>query len=79
MDVKSGRQITFRGTSGSEQKAYFHEITFKIGGHFHTAEIGFSYDMNSVPYGLLGQDGFFNKWIVKFEYQKENIEIKEII
>jgi len=34
--------------------------------------------MKSLAYGILGQDGFFDKWVVKFEYSKENIEIKEI-
>lgn len=51
----------------------------KIGGIDHLCEVGFSYDMEKLPYGLLGQDGFFNKWIVKFEYHKENVELKEII
>jgi len=27
---------------------------------------------------LLGQDGFFDRWTVKFEYHKENIELKQI-
>jgi hypothetical protein len=78
LDIKSGKLLTFWGTSGEPQKAYFHETTFKIGGISHTCNVGFSYDIEKLAYGLLGQDGFFNKWKVKFEYQKENIEIKEI-
>jgi len=77
LDVKAGKPLTFFGTSGEPQKAYFHEITFKIGGVSHTCDVGFSYDMEKLAYGLLGQHGFFDKWKVKFEYQKENIEIKE--
>ena len=79
LKIKSGKPLTFYGTSGEPQKAYFHEITFKIGGHPHTCEVGFSHDMEKLAYGLLGQDGFFNKWMVKFEYQKENIDLREII
>lgn len=78
LDIKSGKLLTFFGTSGEPQKAYFHEVTFKIGGWVHTCEVGFSYDMEKLAYGLLGQDGFFNKWVVKFEYQKENIDLREI-
>lgn len=78
LDIKSGKPLTFFGTSGEPQKAYFHKITFKIGGYSHTCEVGFSYDMEKLAYGILGQEGFFNKWNVKFEYQKENIELKEI-
>lgn len=79
LDIKSGKLLTFFGTSGEPQKAYFHKITFKIGGHEHSCEVGFSYDMEKLAYGLLGQDGFFDKWNIKFEYTKENIELKEII
>lgn len=78
LDVKSGKPLTFYGTSGEPQKSYFHKITFKIGGHDHTCEVGFSYEMEKLAYGILGQDGFFDKWSVKFEYHKENVEIKEI-
>ncbi len=78
LDVLKGDGLTFYGTSGQAQKAYFHNISFKIGGHLHNAYVGFSYEMKSLAYGILGQDGFFNKWVVKFEYSKENIEIKEI-
>src|SRR5260221_1421993 len=36
LNIKSGKPLTFFGTSGQPQKAYFHEITFKIGG-IHTS------------------------------------------
>ncbi len=78
LDIEKGKPLTFFGTSGEPQKAYFHEITFKLGGHPHTCEVGFSDEMEKLAYGLLGQDGFFNKWAVKFEYHKERLELKEI-
>lgn len=78
LTIKKGVPLTFYGTSGEPQHAYFHKITFKLGGYKHTCEVGFSYDMEKLAYGLLGQDGFFNKWSIKFEYHKENVELKEI-
>ena len=78
LDIKSGKEATFYGTSGIPQKAYFHKVSFKIGAKLHTCYVGFSYDIDDLAYGLLGQYGFFNKWIVKFDYKKENIELKEI-
>jgi len=54
------------------------EPTFKVGGHPFKCDVGFSYDMEKLAYGILGQDGFFNKWTVKFEYQKESVELKDI-
>lgn len=79
IEVESGTKLTFFGTSGAPQVAYFHEVTFKVGGHAHTCQVGFSYEMNQLAYGILGQDGFFNKWTVKFEHHKENIDIREIV
>lgn len=78
LKIKDGRILKFFGTSGESQRAYFHKVTFKIGGHAHTCQVGFSYDLDKLAYGILGQDGFFDKWTVKFEYQKENVELKEI-
>ena len=79
LNIKNGTPLIFYGTSGEPQKAYFHKITFKIGGHDHTAKVGFSYEMEKLAYGILGHDGFFDQWIIKFEYQKENIELKRIV
>lgn len=76
LDIKKGIPLTFYGTSGEPQKAYFHKVSFKIGGHKHTANVGFSYEMDKLAYGILGQDGFFDQWTIKFEYSKENIELK---
>ncbi len=78
LKIKSGTPLTFYGTSGEPQKAYFHTITFKIGGHEHTAKVGFSYEMEKLAYGILGQDEFFDQWVIKFEYHKENVELKRI-
>jgi len=78
LDITKGLPLTFYGTSGEPQKAYFHKITFKISGHEHTCMVGFSYEMEKLAYGILGQDGFFDQWIVKFEYHKENVELKRI-
>lgn len=77
LDINKGKPLTFYGTSGEPQNAFFHEISFKVGGNEHSCEVGFSYDMEKLAYGILGQHGFFDKWIVKFEYSKENIELKE--
>jgi len=30
-----------------------------------------------LPYGLLGEDGFFKKLKIIFDYSKEQIELKE--
>jgi hypothetical protein len=77
LKITEGKVMTFYGVSGQKQKAYFHKVIFKIGGHEHACQVGFSYDLDKMAYGILGQDGFFDKWSVKFEYKKEKIELKQ--
>ena len=50
LDIKSGKPLTFYGTSGEAQKAYFHKVRFRIGGIDHECEVGFSYDMEKLAY-----------------------------
>ena len=37
---------------------------------------GFSYDMKTLPYGLLGQTGFFDRFKVELDYGNKRIELK---
>ncbi len=76
LDIKSGKKLMFYGTAGSPQHAYFHTIQIEIGGWPMDLYCGFSYDMQSLPYGLLGQTGFFDMFKVEFDYQNKRIELK---
>lgn len=57
--------------------AFLHEITLDIGGWDYKTIIGFSYDIAKHGFGILGQKGFFDIFIVKFDLVKEHIELKE--
>lgn len=76
LDVKKGKKLTFYGTSGEPQTAYFHKINIELGGWLMDLYCGFSYDMKSLPYGILGQTGFFDRFKVEFNYQIKRIELK---
>lgn len=78
LDVRSGKRISFSGiqeAGGAE--AFLHDVTILIGGARHTITIGFSYDIAKDGYGILGQKGFFDIFSVKFNYPKEEIELKQ--
>jgi len=77
LEIKTGKTLSFWGTSESKQLAYFHDITIEIGGYEYQCYCGFSYDIKHLPYGLLGQNDFFEKFKVIFDYSKERFEIKE--
>ncbi len=76
LSVKKGKKLTFYGTSGSPQNAYFHTIQIEIAGWPMDLYCGFSYDMQTLPYGLLGQTGFFDRFKVEFDYHNKRLELK---
>lgn len=78
LDIRSGRKEIFGGIqeSGSAE-AFLHEVTINVGGYNHKIKAGFSYDIAKHGFGVLGQRGFFDIFIVKFDLQKEEIELIE--
>lgn len=74
--VTQGKQMTFYGTGGIPQTAYFHEVRIEISGWQMDLYAGFSSEMKSLPYGLLGQTGFFDQFKVEFDYQNKRLELK---
>ncbi len=78
LDVRSGKAERFGGIQeAGASSAYFHEITLVIGGWKYRTTVGLSYDIAKHGYGILGQKGFFDLFTVKFNYPKEEIELKE--
>lgn len=79
LQVKKGMLIEFGGIQGGSAKiakAYIHEVKIEVGGNEFTTKIGFTYDIDKrAGYGVLGQKGFFDLFIVKFDFQAERIEL----
>ena len=77
LDVRAGKQETFGGIEESRGAvAYLHEINLEIGSYEFSIMAGFSYDIARHGFGILGQKGFFDKFAVKFNLPKEEIELK---
>jgi len=76
LELKEGKKQKFYGTAKVEQWAYFHTVELNIGGWRYECYCAFSEDLKT-PYGLLGQEGFFDKFQVKFDRVKEQIELKQ--
>ncbi len=78
IDIKSGSEEVFGGIQErGSAKAYLHKVVVSIGGYDYQIVAGFSYDIAKFGCAILGQKGFFDKFSVKFDYQKEEIELKE--
>lgn len=77
--IKEGKEIKFSGATAKGGIAYLHQVTLEIGGWCHNCDVGFSPNLDELkfPYALLGNMGFFDKYVVIFDMQKEIIEIKK--
>ena len=75
LTIESGKLLDFNGISGQQLTAYFHDIQIEVGGHRFDCYAGFSRDIDNMPYGLLGQIGFFDLFSIVFDYKRQRIEI----
>jgi len=78
LDIESDKRLSFFGTGGQEQSAFFHDVKLEVGGHEISCFAGFSRELESLPYGILGQIGFFNKFKITFDYEKGKIELQSV-
>ena len=77
LQIKSGIREIFGGIQEAEgAEAFLHEIIINIGGWDYKTTIGFSYDIANHGFGILGQKGFFDIFVVKFDLLKKEIELK---
>ena len=78
IEVRSGIKEVFGGIQdkgGSE--AFLHKVVINVGGWDYKTMVGFSYDIARHGFGILGQKGFFDIFSTKFDFPKEEIELKE--
>lgn len=77
-NYKTGRRDDVSGINGKSD-AYFHKVTVYIGGWPYEVEVGFmeKSSLTMLGYGVLGHQPFFELFSVKFDFKKEEIELKE--
>jgi len=66
------------GVGGKLSEYFLHPVSIEVGGWNYEMEVGFlpTIGGRSAPYGIVGQKGFFENFIVKFDLLKEEIELK---
>ena len=72
--VRSGKFFKSKGITGTEFSAYFHKISFIVGGWDYEGNFGFSYELG-MPFGILGRDDFFTLFRITFKHPKKVIDI----
>lgn len=73
--IIKGRVEDIGGISGIPARSFIHSIQIGIGGTKIDADVRFSGEIAPFGFGVLGQVGFFDKFVVKFDFQKKVIEI----
>ena len=64
------------GVTGIPQYYYLHAVSLNVGNVKYQTEVGFMKLSNQV-FGIVGQKGFFDRFIVKFDLNKKEVELKE--
>lgn len=77
IDLKRGKEHKVSGITGQEESYYIHPVTITVGGIMYDIEAGFLPNIADLGYGVVGQKGFFDLFIVKFDLIKEEIELKQ--
>lgn len=77
IEVEKGEPSEVWGITGVGEIYFLHEVTIRVGGWPHRIRAGFLPNIARLGYGVVGQRGFFDIFIVKFDLLKEEIELKE--
>lgn len=65
----------FSGVGGGSIETFKHRVELEIGGISYLCNVYFATDLPKSSFGILGQEGFFNKFRVRFIYSTKVVEI----
>jgi len=77
IDIQKGEKRSVGGITGVREDYYVHPIIVDVGGWKYKTEAGFLINITRLGYGVVGQKGFFDIFVVKFDLIKEIIELRE--
>lgn len=75
IDLSKAKKIDISGVTGVPLVGLIAEVKLEVGGHEFKTEVGFSDNISPNGFGFVGQKGFFEFFTVKFNFEKEEIEL----
>lgn len=86
LNLAHGTQRIFYGVGHGETVGYLHSVDLEIGGLWVTCPVAFCPDLarpdptqpdqvQGLPYGILGQVGFFDRFRVVFDRRVQQVEL----
>ncbi|MBI2444702.1 MAG: aspartyl protease family protein [Candidatus Magasanikbacteria bacterium] len=79
IDIRNGERKEVGGITGSVEYFYVHPVTIQVGGWPFEIEAGFLPNIAELGHGVVGQRGFFDIFVVRFDFLKEEIELRKRI
>lgn len=78
VDIEKGNKQEVFGIGGKASIYYLCKVQIEVGGWMYEIEAGFMPEVAGrvMSYGVVGQRGFFENFIVKFDLLKEEVELK---
>ena len=70
--VEEGKSEMLKGIGGQASAIYYHEIEMTVCGHSFKVPVGFG---EKIVFPVLGQDGFFDKFVIKFDFKNKEFEL----
>ena len=79
LDLEAGERREISGVVEGERRVFYvHRIALHVGNRRHdNVKVGFMPSLAQTGHGLLGQYGFFDLYMVKFDLLKGEIEVEE--
>jgi hypothetical protein len=74
LKVDRGERRLFSGIGGSVM-AYRHTTLITIADIRIAVDVYYSHQWDHMPFGLLGQEGFFSRFKVHFDYKKKLVQL----
>lgn len=75
IDIKSGNERSIVGVGKQKLIGYEHNLNLRVIGKSYSAKVIFCKDTSGNAMGILGNQGFFNKFDINFRYRKKYFEI----
>ena len=76
--IEKGEKEDFSGIEGEKITAYLHQIQLQVVGIDEKAEIAAGFTDAKGVFAILGQEGFFDAFRIKFEKNHNAIEINPV-
>ena len=74
--LEQGKKAYVSGVTGKRESYYIHPVNIEVGNSKHKILAGFLPNIGKYGYGVVGQQGFFEIFKVKFDLLKETVELQ---